>query len=357
MDRIDIAKLLDSVRGQIRDQVVGLILMQPFWKQRFGPGIADRLTVEVDSSLVALAKSIRYGSPMLFADQIRWQRDQLQGIGCATGHIREIATEIWNVVSGRLPAEALPALTGSIQAALDGLSYTGVAQGIAVLHADLAEALAVATFDGHWHWQMAYGPAGRDRAVYEAWFFIDYVIDALGSGKVDILRQELIWMRQDLTSRGLSSLHVRQLAWLFAEAAVARLPAGAAADLRRAMESALPAINDSAPSCQALLDAQEPIVAAVFGQLVAAGLSQPGDQTPAEVGWYLAYLSDSIAASTPGPICGYTRQLQHWHSSHGLPATLLQHSYQALSAAIGAHMPERAAREAAAMLQEAQRLL
>ncbi|MEI7769896.1 MAG: hypothetical protein WCI67_07910 [Chloroflexales bacterium] len=357
MDRIDIAKLFDSGRSQIRHEIVGLILAQPFWQQRFGPGIADRLTLDMDASLGALSKSVRYGSPMLFADQIRWQRDQFQSIGCSTGHVREICTYIWNVTSARLPDDTLPAISAPIQSALDGLSYAGIAQSLGVVHADLAEALVAATADAHWHWQALYGPEGRDRALYEMWFFIDYAIDALGSGKPDILRQELIRMRKDLTSRGLSTLHVRQLAWLLDQAVVGQLSAEAAAELRQVVEAALPVIDDTSQSCLALLGAQELIVVEVADQLTAAGLSPRNDQTPAEVGWYLAYLTDSIAAGTPGPMCSYTRWMQQWLAGQGLPDTPLRHSYEALYAAVGRHLPGYAAHDAMSVLQAARRLL
>jgi hypothetical protein len=357
MDRIDIAKLFDSVRNQIRDEVVGLILKQSFWQQRFGYQIAERLTLDMDGSLVALSKSIRYGSPMLFADHIRWQRDQFQGMGCSTGHVREICTYIWNVASACFPNQTLSAISVPVQAALDGLSYAGAAQSLGALHAELAEALVAATVDVHWHWQAIYGPGGRDRALYEAWFFIDYVIDAMGSGKPDILRQELIRMRQDLVARGLSTLHVRQLAWLLDQAVGARLPAEAAMGLRSTLEAALPVLDDTAEGCQALLNAQEQIVADVAYQLAAAGLSPQDEQTHAEIGWYLAYLADSLATGTPGPLTSYTRWMQQWLLSQGLPDTLLRHSYEALVAAIGRHLPERAARDASTALQAAQRLL
>jgi hypothetical protein len=355
MDRIDIARLIDSERRQIRDDIVGLSLKQPFWQQRFGFAITERLMLDVDTLLEALAKSVRHGAPMLVADQMRWQRNQLQGIGCATGHMREIATCMWNVISARMPEPALSAISAPIQAALDGLSYAGVAQSIGALQAEVAAALVAETFDLHWHWQAAYGPAGRDMAQYEAWFFIDYVIDALGSDRPDILRQELIWRRRDLTERGLSTLHVRQLAWLLDQTVAARLPAGAAA-MRQVMELALSAIDDTAEGSLALLGAQERIVAEVAQQLIAAGLGQHDDQTPAEVGWYLAYLADSIAAGSPGPLSGYTRRVRQHLESQGLPDALIRHVYGALCAAVERYLPQPAAREASAILQAASRL-
>lgn len=355
MDRIDIATQLERDRSQIRDEVVGLALGRPFWQQRFGLGIVERLTLDIDSGLAALAKSVRYGSPMLFADQLRWQRDQLQALGCASGHVREIATLIWNVVSAQLPEAALPTITAAIQAALDGLTYRGAAQQIGAIQAEIAEALVSASFDQHWHWQAIYGPAGRDLAQYEAWFFADYAIDALGSGKPDILRQELIWRRRDLTARGLSTLHVRQLAWLFDQIVAARLP-GEGAAMRALIEHALQALDDTGASSAALITAQEPIVAEVTRQLRAAGLNQPADQVAAEVGWHLAYLADSLAAGSPGPLSGYTQQVRQRLVSQGGPATLPDQIYAALQAAVGQHMPVPAAREAAAIIQAARRL-
>jgi hypothetical protein len=123
------------------------------------------------------------------------------------------------------------------------------------------------------------------------------------------------------------------------------------------MEAALSAIDNTAESCMALLSAQELIVAEVANQLTTAGLSPHYDQTPAEVGWYLAYLADSIAVGTPLPLCSYTRWMQHWLASQGLPDTPLRHSYEALYTAVGNYLPEYAAREALTIIQAARRLL
>ncbi|MBX0329211.1 hypothetical protein K2Z83_16175 [Oscillochloris sp. ZM17-4] len=103
--------------------------------------------------------------------------------------------------------------------------------------------------------------------------------------------------------------------------------------------------------------AQDLMITEVSSRLGAAAASQFSDDTPAEIGWHMAYLADSIAAGTPGPLCGYTQWAQRWLSSQGMPDTLLRQGYEALSAAIGNHLPEHAAREASSILQEARRLL
>jgi hypothetical protein len=105
------------------------------------------------------------------------------------------------------------------------------------------------------------------------------------------------------------------------------------------------------------MGAQELIVAEVVAQLATTGLSSHDDQTPADIGWYLAYLADSIAAGGPGPMSSYTRWVQHWLASQGLPDTALRHSYDALYAAVGRHLPGYAAQEALAILQASRRLL
>ena len=135
------------------------------------------------------------------------------------------------------------------------------------------------------------------------------------------------------------------------------MQAGDVAELQHMMGLALHAIDDTAESSVALLGAQEHIVAEVARQLTTAGLSPHTDQTPIEIGWYLAYLADSIAAGSPEPMCGYTRWMQHWLANQGLPDTPLRHSYEALYTAVGHYLPEYAAREAMSVLQVAQRLL
>jgi hypothetical protein len=52
----------------------------------------------------------------------------------------------------------------------------------------------------------------------------------------------------------------------------------------------------------------------------------------------------------------YTRWMQQWLSSQGLPDTPLRHSYEALYAAVRRHLPEYASRDALAILQAARRL-
>lgn len=358
MEHQEIARLIDANRAPAIDYAVGLALREPFWEQRFGPGIAERLALDFEQNLAALAKSVRYRSPMIFDDHMRWRRSQIQGFGCSSGHIREMCAHLWSGLAGYIPPHWQPIVSGYMQAAIDGLAYpTAAPKALAAEQTQLAEDLAAATFDVQWHWQAAYHTDGRARLLYETWFLLDYLTDALGTGKADLVNRHLRALRQDLARRGLCTAHGQQLAWLLSEQIEARLPPGPAEEARRLLLGAAATLDYARESCNALLSAQEPVVAEVAGRLIGAGLAPNSQETAIEVGWYLSYLTDSMAAGDAAPLLGYTRWMQQWLASQGLPDSPLRASYEALRGALDRYLPEYAAREAAGLLQAAQRAL
>jgi hypothetical protein len=174
---------------------------------------------------------------------------------------------------------------------------------------------------------------------------------------LELFHRYLRHKRRMLAEQGLSSVHVRQLLWLAAEVAENRLSPGAAGELRRVFEAGGSGLQLEGEAYIALLQAQEQIISEVAEQLTASGLAPQPDYAAVEVGWYMAYLGDSIAADAPDGLMNYTRWMQQWFASQGLPDTPLRQSYAAIGAACDRHLPQYAAQQAKSMLVAAQRVL
>jgi hypothetical protein len=357
MDHLTIAKLLDTHRTQVVDHAVALALQNPFWAGRFGPDFGERLALDCDLNLATLAKAIRYRSPMIFDDHARWRRGQIQGFGCSTGHLREIFGYKWAAISQLLPPDSLPTIYDFLQSGLAAvLPESPVLQQIVAAQDQLAEELAAATFDLSWHWQAAYADHGRERAVRDAWFLFDYAMDAHG-GRIEHLGRHVRAQRDHLSVRGLSTTHVQQLLWLAAHVAEQRLAPAPASELGQLFAAAAGYLAPDSEGCGALLAAQDQVVAEVAQELASAGLAPQPEHAALEVGWYLAYLNDSMAARDPARLLGYARWMQHFFASQGLPDTPVRHSLGALSSSLERHLPQYIADDARAVLAAAQRAL
>lgn len=357
MDHLTTAKLLDTHRTQIVDQTVALARQSPFWTERFGPEIFERLALDFDLNLANLAKAIRYRSPMIFDDHVLWRRAQIQGFGCSTGHLREIFGYKWAAISQLMPTETLATIYDYIQSGMAAVMPAGANLREAAAAQDgLADELVAATFDQSWHWQAAYGESGRERIVRDAWFLYDYAVDAAG-GKPEILGRHVRELRDRLAARGLSSIHIQQLLWLATQTVEQLLAPPAASELRRAFEGASGYLAYDSEGCTALLAAQDQIVSEVAQELTYAGLAPQPEFAAMEVGWYLAYLNDSMATKDPTSFVNYARWMQHYFASQGLPDTPLRQSFTALSSSLERYLPQYAAHDARSIISAAQRIL
>lgn len=358
MDHLEIAKLLDTRRFSIVEQVTDETMHHPFWNERFGEVVREKIAFDNDHSLLSLIKAIRYRSPMILDDYVVWLRKTLVKLRCSSGQVRESFSHIWSVVAAHMPAETHPVIHDYIVSALQALAYPNAsAQRIAASHNELADALLSETFDHNWHWQAAYNEEGRERAAYDAWYCVDYVIDALGMSDGEVLARHLRWMRDRNIKRGLSTIHMQQMIWLLAEAGERLLPPAVANDLRRVLEAGAAHLVYDRENCRALMAVQDQIVGEVAGQLVYAGLAPQADHAAMEIGWYLAYINDGLATSDPTGLVSYTRWMQYWFASQGMPDTPLRQSYAALGDALERHLPQYAAHDARAILHAAQSLL
>lgn len=358
MDHLTIARLLDTHRTQIADHTVALARRNPFWEERFGPGIFERLALDFDLNLATLAKAIRYRSPMIFDDHALWRRNQIHGFGCSTGHFRELFSYTWSAVDQLMPAEALPTVYDFIQSGLAAvMPRSAVLRQVVAAQDELAEVVIAASFDASWHWQAAFGVENRDGAAREAWFLFDYAVDSLDCGKPELLGRHVRVLRDRLSACGLSTVHTQQLLWLAAQAAEQRLAPAAAAELQRALQGAAGYLAHTGEGCSALHAAQDQIVAEVAHELAAAGLAPQPEHVALEIGWYLAYLSDGMAAQSPGGLVNYARWMQHYFAGQGLPDTPLRQSFNALSASLERHLPQYAANDARSIVAAAQRAL
>jgi hypothetical protein len=358
MDHLSISKLLDTHRPQLANQTAALVLQNPFWIERFGEGFRERISLDIDLNLAAVAKAIRYRSPMILDDHVLWRRNQILGFGCSTGHVREIFGAKWSAASALMPAETLPTIYDYLQSSMRALAYqSAAAQQAAQAHEQIVEDLVGATFDASWHWQAAYSQDGREALQRDLWFLIDYAIDAVGQKSADNLGRHVRYRRDANLARGLSSIHMQQLIWLAAQSAEQRLAPAAASELRRTLESVVGHLSYDREGCTALVAVQEQIVADVAQELTFAGLAPQPEYAAMEVGWYLAYLNDSMASQDPTSMVGYTRWMQHYFASQGLPDTPLRQSYAAIANSLDRYLPQYAAQDARSIISAAQRVL
>jgi hypothetical protein len=358
MDNLLIAKHIDSQRTQIVDRAVVLTLHSPFWAERFGPGIGERLAIDFDMNLAAVSKAIRYRSPMILNDHMRWRRGQIIGLGCSTGHLREALGYKWSAISTLLPQGALPTIRDYLELAASSLAYPlPAARAVAAAHDQLAEALTAASFDTSWHWQVAYGEAGRAAALRDSRFLFAYAIDALGSQQPAVLDGHIRYRRDGYLAAGLSSIHIQQLLWLAGQIAEAHLAPGPAAELCNLLEAAAGFLGYESESCAALVAAQERIVAEVAEELIASGLAAQPELAAVEVSWYLAYLTDSLAARDPAGLVGYARWMRHYFAAQGMPDTRMHKSFSALDGSLGRHLPRHTANAARGIIGAAQLVL
>jgi hypothetical protein len=358
MDHLDVAKMLDAKRVQLIDRTVELALENPFWMERFGPGFTERLVLDSDANIAALAKGVRYRSPMLLDDHMIWRRNQILGFGCSTGHAREIWSYKWQAINEQMPPDMLFMIYEYIQSAMNALSYTAPAiREISHAQDGMAELLIAASYDQQWHWQAAYGLEGRPQALRDAWFLFDYAIDSLGRQNNEILGRYVRSQRHKLVSCGLSTMHMRQLLWLATQVAEQQLAPGPASELSRAFQAANGYLSHDKEACAALQAAQEQIVGEVAHQIVAAGMAPQAAIAAVEVGWYLAYIDDGIEADNASGLVSYTRWIQHWLAEQGLPDTPLRQSYAAIDRALDRHLPQYAVQHARSILSAAQRML
>ncbi|RRR75001.1 MAG: hypothetical protein EI684_05780 [Candidatus Viridilinea halotolerans] len=358
MQHLEIARQLETHRAAIAEATAAHAMNDPFWLQRFGDDIRVRLNLDMDRNLAILIQSIRYRSPMIFEDHTRWRRDQILGFGCSGGHLRTLYMYMWHEITQKMPEYWHAEIVGYIQEALDSIAYPNPsAQALAAAQNVLIEAVGAVSFDQHWHWQAAYGPEGRPQFLYDLWYLVAYMVDALGASKPDLVAAYLPVLRQFMLARGLSTAHLQQLLWMLTQAMEQHLAPGPAEVASRLLFNASTSLNYEDETCAMLLNAQQGIMHAVAERLIAAGLAPNSPETMMEVSWYMAYIIDSLGNRSVEPLVGYTRWMQQWLASQGLPDTPLQQSYAALSETLSQAMPEYAAREVLGLLQIMQRMV
>ncbi|MBC8162400.1 MAG: hypothetical protein H7Z42_14415 [Roseiflexaceae bacterium] len=358
MDHLAIAKQLDTARPAILAQTVDLMTQDWLLIERFPNSGRERYLLDMELNLAALVKSVRYRSPMINEDHMRWRREMLVKHACTTGVMRQSYAHLWGAISAQMPADGLPVIYDYLMGGLNALAYSDPhTPQIAAAHELLAEDAIAGSYDAHWHWQAAYGEEGRQRALYDVWFLLDYALDAVGTRHDSVFTQHAHWMRERLWQRHLTTTHMQQWFWLLTQSAEQRLPPTAAAQIRRLLNGAQSALLPENESGRALLAAQDTLVFVVAQQLVAQGLAAQPEQAALEVGWYVAYLADGLAQHSPAGLVSYTHWMQHWFATQGLPDTPLRQSYAALAQAMSHELPEYIAHEAITLLRVAQAAL
>lgn len=354
MDQREIANLLDARRLQIQEYVVARTMENAFWEERFGPGVRGHIVFDHEHNMASITKAVRYRSPMILTDYVRWLRTTLIDNACSTGMVRETFAYIWDALVAYMPEASHPVLYQPLQAAMHQLTYENAhARQLASLHEHLVEDLTVQVYDSQWHWQMAYGDAGRARARYDIWLMLDYLIDALGTGNNQVVIRHVLWLRERNGQRGLSTTHIQQFLWMLTSLLEQRTPPATASATRQMLSACAAGLLYDNQVYHALLQAQDAVVQEAAHTLSSQGVLPQSEQTAMEIGWYLAYLGDSLGRQDPAPLLGYTRWVQRWFASYGLSPNTLRQTYEVLHSLLERHLPPFAVGPARSMVQAA----
>ncbi|GAB4164754.1 MAG: hypothetical protein Fur005_25250 [Roseiflexaceae bacterium] len=352
LDRHELAHQIDLQRKSVAEWVAALLLNTPFWEARYGSGIRERLIIDTDQNIETLAKAVRYRSPMIFEDHMRWRRDLVIDRGCSSGRIREALAHTWDALSNLLEPTANIIVGQYIQSALTALSYpVASAQQVASQQEALADELICHTFDTDWHWQATYH--NRAAAQAEAWFLIDMLIDSLGQQRTEPFSKYVHWLRGQYLKQGLSSAHMQQQLWLLGHTIEQRFDPDLATKPQRIIEAAANALVPESEACRALQASQEQIVGDVANLLLPRGYPAAPEQLAMEVGWMLAYLSDSLSQNDPNQFVGYTRQISQRTPNSGQHPTFLRQRFVALDQSLATRLPHYAAQPARTLLRTA----
>lgn len=349
MDHRNIATVLEASRSRIIERVAQETMQNPFWVERYGAGVRDKIVFDAEHNVAALTKAVRYRSQVILDDYLAWLRKTLIRHHCSTGMINETFAYVWNAIQIELPYEAHAPLFAYIEAGMQQLRYSQPAlQELMAIHEQLAEELARHTFDSQWHWQRAYATSGRARCVYDLWLMLDFMIDSLGQNDPQVAVQHILWLRNFMLSRGLSTTHMQQLLWLVTGLLEQQVSPAAASDARRALATAASALLYDDAAYHALLGSQDVLVQEVAEELAThAGVGV--EQLLQETGWYVAYLGDALGLHSADPLVRYVADL---HQAGADPYTIQQH-LAATHNAVARHLPAFALAEAQGFMQAA----
>ncbi len=332
---LDTARALERQQQTIVESVADGLLANPFWHERADQHPREELINALDRNIDALAKAIRYRSPMILDDHMRWLREQMIANRSSTGVLREIYARLWTACAEALPVGAHGLVFRYLQSSIDRLEYTSsAAHELAKQHETLANELYSTLNDPQW--QAAYQSAAPERARYEFWLLLDYVIDAVGMETTTALEAHLVWLRASLLQRGLTTLHVQQVLWLLASVCAHQLTPATAAEARRVLEAASNGLHYTEPDVRAVQQAQDALVQQVSHQLASYGDLPHPEVAASIVGWYVAYLVDSIAQDNAAYLAGYLLSLtQSYPVNPALLATLNDSATSALQQHLG----------------------
>jgi len=350
MDHQSIAKALDASRSRIVERVAQETLQNPFWEERYGSGVRDKLVFDGEHNLAALVKAIRYRSQIILDDYLAWLRTTLVRYNCSTGMIHETFAYIWHGIQAELPHAAHAPLYSYIQAGLQSLAYPAPQiQELAASHEQLAELLTSHLYDSQWHWQQAYAHTGRARMLYDAWLLLDYVMDAMGYNDPQVAVRHTVWLRDYLLKAGLSTTHMQQLLWMLTGILEQQTSPAAASDARRVLATVASALLYDEAAYHALLSVQDELVQEVAQALAVHDSRLVMEQVLQETGWYVAYLGDALGTHTADPLVRYVRMVQQ----AGADPQLLHAHLAELHTAAARLLPTYAANDTQAYLQAA----
>lgn len=121
MDHLVIAMYIDRQRTQVVDRAVALTLGSSGWAARLELGDGERLALDYDVNLAAVAKAIRHRSPAMLSEHLRRCHARGAGQAYSRRQLREALGYKWSAISALLPQEALPTIAGYLELAMSSL--------------------------------------------------------------------------------------------------------------------------------------------------------------------------------------------------------------------------------------------
>lgn len=350
-----IVELLEAESHQIVDETVDLILNDPFVQERCPDMDRERVFVETNDNLAALIKAVVYRSLTILDDHTIARRAALIERQGSTSMARSEFSQLWTTITGHMPGELQPILHNYFLSAMQALVYPGLHMHYLIAaHDQLASEMVIASYDAHWDWRTAYQANGRAQVLNDAWWCVDYLIDALGVNNPKVLGLHLRWMRERAVARGLATIHIQQLLQSLTSIVKRRLPSGLAEDVRQMIEMSATFLNYEQETCSTFATSQKDIVTNVAEQLVRQGLASQQEYAAAIAERLLSYLYDCLARSCPDGLYHFNHWLRSWLDVLGLPDEALTWIYTAVERSVRYHLPTDIAQEVNAILQAAQ---
>ncbi len=218
----------------------------------------------------------------------------------------------------------------------------------------MAERLARASVEGMYadpFWEARYGePRARRFGDEDARFHVRYLVQALATGRTEVMEGYARWLRTLLVSRGMCSRHLDENFAGLARALEAEGFAPGSAP-RACVQAARDALRYTEGPAGLLQEAAGPLARQVADQLVPESSGERA-RLEGELGLHLSYLCDALAAQRPELFTEHGRWYAGFWPRRNFKGLAFPRVLRALEEALVAHHEARAMVAAARAQQQ-----